>query len=76
MLPLESFEQHGDHLPLTTDTLIACIIANRLAATYNLLLLPPVTMSCSHEREDFAGTVSISSQTLIAIIGDVPIRAN
>src|SRR5437588_8701895 len=71
MLPVGSFEQHGDHLPLTTDTLIACIIANRLATTYNLLLLPPVTMSCSHEHADFAGTVSISSRTLIAIIDDV-----
>jgi creatinine amidohydrolase len=70
-LPVGSFEQHGDHLPLTTDTLIACIIANRLATTYNLLLLPPVTMSCSHEHADFAGTVSISSRTLIAIIDDV-----
>lgn len=71
MLPVGSFEQHGDHLPLATDTLVACIIANRLATTYNLLLLPPVTMSCSHEHADFAGTVSISSRTLIAIIDDV-----
>lgn len=71
MLPVGSFEQHGDHLPLATDTLVACIIANRLATTYNLLLLPPVTMSCSHEHADFAGTVSISSRTLIAIVDDV-----
>jgi creatinine amidohydrolase len=71
MLPVGSFEQHGDHLPLTTDTIIACTIANRLAATYNALLLPPVTLSCSHEHEGFEGTVSISSRTLIAIIDDV-----
>jgi creatinine amidohydrolase len=71
MLPVGSFEQHGDHLPLATDTIIACIIANRLAATYNALLLPPITMSCSHEHEGFDGTVSISSRTLIAIIDDV-----
>jgi creatinine amidohydrolase len=71
LLPVGSFEQHGDHLPLATDTIIACVIANRLAATYNLLLLPPVTVSCSHEHEGFGGTVSISSRTLIAIVGDV-----
>jgi creatinine amidohydrolase len=71
ILPVGSFEQHGDHLPLTTDTIIACVIANQLATTYNLLLLPPVTMSCSHEHEGFHGTVSISSRTLIAIIDDV-----
>ncbi|MGH3696424.1 MAG: creatininase family protein [Pseudonocardiaceae bacterium] len=71
MLPVGSFEQHGDHLPLATDTIIACVIANRLATTYNALLLPPVTISCSHEHEGFQGTVSISSRTLIAIIDDV-----
>ncbi|MGH3823887.1 MAG: creatininase family protein [Pseudonocardiaceae bacterium] len=71
VLPVGSFEQHGDHLPLTTDTIIACVIANHLAATYDVLLLPPVTMSCSHEHEGFDGTVSISSRTLIAIIDDV-----
>ncbi|MGH3711493.1 MAG: creatininase family protein, partial [Pseudonocardiaceae bacterium] len=62
---------HGDHLPLTTDTIIACVIAHRLAAAYHALLLPPVTMSCSHEHEGFEGTVSISSRTLIAIIDDI-----
>src|ERR687894_3322193 len=71
MLPVVSFEQHGDHMPLTTDTIIACLIANHLAAIYNVLLLPPVTISCSHEHEGFEGTVSISSRTLIAIIDDI-----
>ncbi len=71
VLPVGSFEQHGDHLPLATDTLVACVIANQLAITYDLFLLPPVTMSCSHEHEGFEGTVSISSRTLIAIIDDV-----
>jgi creatinine amidohydrolase len=71
VLPVGSFEQHGGHLPLATDTIVACVIANQLATTYNALLLPPVTMSCSHEHEGFDGTVSISSRTLIAIIDDV-----
>lgn len=71
MLPVGSFEQHGDHLPLTTDTIIACVIAKQLATAYGLLLLPPVTMSCSHEHEGFDGTVSISSRTLTAVIDDV-----
>jgi creatinine amidohydrolase len=71
LLPVGSFEQHGDHLPLATDTIIACVIANQLATTYSTFLLPPVTMSCSHEHEGFEGTVSISSRTLIAIIDDI-----
>jgi creatinine amidohydrolase len=56
LLPVGSFEQHGDHLPLATDTIVACVIANQLATAYKVLLLPPVTVSCSHEHEGFEGT--------------------
>ncbi|MGW4370300.1 creatininase family protein [Nocardia takedensis] len=71
VVPVGSFEQHGDHLPLITDTVIASLIAQRLAETYPLLLLPPVTLSCSHEHEGFPGTVSLSAATLTAIITDI-----
>jgi creatinine amidohydrolase len=71
VLPIGSFEQHGSHLPLITDTVVACAIAERVAATYGLFLLPPVTISCSHEHSAWPGTVSISHTTLTAIITDV-----
>jgi creatinine amidohydrolase len=71
VLPVGSYEQHGDYLPLATDTMVACLIAADVAAAYNLMLLPPVTISCSHEHAAWAGTVSISSSTLHAIISDV-----
>lgn len=70
-LPIGSFEQHGDHLPLSTDTVVACLIAERLVETYDLFLLPPITIACSHEHEGFPGTVSISASTLISVIADV-----
>jgi creatinine amidohydrolase len=71
ILPVGSFEQHGDYLPLITDTVVACVIAEELANAYPVLQLPPVTISCSHEHSAWAGTVSISASTLSAIIGDV-----
>ena len=71
VLPVGSFEQHGPALPLITDTLIACLIARRLAEANDLFLLPPITISCSHEHADFAGTVSISARTLHAIVEDI-----
>jgi creatinine amidohydrolase len=71
LLPIGSFEQHGSHLPLTTDTIVACAVARQIAERYPVLLLPPITISCSHEHANWAGTVSISSTTLSAIVRDV-----
>ena len=71
VLPVGSFEQHGAFLPLITDTVVACLIARRVSADYGLLLLPPVTLSCSHEHSGFAGTVSVSASTLAAVVADV-----
>jgi creatinine amidohydrolase len=71
LLPIGSFEQHGPHLPLTTDTLVASTIAAELATVYPVFRLPPLTISCSHEHAAWSGTVSISATTLAAIVRDV-----
>lgn len=71
VLPVGSFEQHGDHLPLITDTAIACLIARRVADDHGLFLLPPITISCSHEHAFKAGTVSITAGTLYAMVNDI-----
>jgi creatinine amidohydrolase len=71
VLPIGSFEQHGAFLPLATDTIVACAIAEALAAAYPLLLLPPITVSCSHEHAAWPGTVSISATTLTAVVTDI-----
>src|SRR5260370_38039485 len=71
VLPVGSFEQHGDYLPLITDTVIASVISRELASAYPLLQLPPVTISCSHEHSAWRGTVSISSSTLHSVIDDI-----
>jgi creatinine amidohydrolase len=70
ILPIGSFEQHGDYLPLTTDTLVATAIATRIADAYNVLLLPPVPVSCSHEHAASLG-VSITHHTLSYIVTDI-----
>ncbi|MGC5015219.1 creatininase family protein [Streptosporangium sp. DT93] len=71
ILPVGSFEQHGDYLPLSTDTIVATLIARQIADAYPVLLLPPVTISCSHEHSAWPGTASISARTLHAIVTDV-----
>jgi creatinine amidohydrolase len=71
LLPIGSFEQHGPHLPLTTDTVVACTLAAEIAAAYPVRRLPPITISCSHEHAAWPGTVSISATTLVAVVTDI-----
>ncbi len=71
VLPVGSFEQHGAHLPLATDTIVASAIAHAVATAHDLFLLPPITVSCSHEHTGWPGTVSIRSTILTAIIDDI-----
>jgi len=71
VLPVGSLEQHGDHLPITTDTLVANLIAQEISATYGLFLLPPVTFGCSHEHAALGATVSIRATTLYDVVNDI-----
>jgi creatinine amidohydrolase len=71
LLPIGSFEQHGAHLPLATDTVVAVAIARELHRAYPVFALPPVTISCSHEHHAWPSTVSMSLRTLTAIVDDV-----
>ncbi|MEU0240496.1 creatininase family protein [Nocardiopsis sp. NPDC006198] len=71
LLPVGSLEQHGPHLPLVTDTVVACVLARVLAGARRLRVLPPVTVGCSHEHAAWPGTVSISAPTLHAVVTDI-----
>ena len=71
VLPIGSFEQDGNYLPLITDTVIAATICDELSAVYPLFQLPPLTLSCSHEHSAWPGTVSISARTLYSLVTDI-----
>jgi creatinine amidohydrolase len=71
LLPVGSFEQHGGVLPLATDTVIAATVADAIGERYDVLPLPPITISCSHEHAAWRGTVSISAATLYAMVNDI-----
>ncbi len=69
IVPIGSTEQHGPHLPFSTDTDIAVGIAERVADTrHATLVAPPVTYGSSGEHEAFAGTISIGSEAMATLI--------
>ena len=62
VVPVGSTEQHGPHLPLSTDTDVAVALARRLAAVRDgVLVAPPVPYGSSGEHAGFAGTLSIGA---------------
>lgn len=71
VLAVGACEQHGAHLPLTTDTDMAQALARRLATALSALLLPPVGYGETRNNEAFPGTISISADTLRSVILDI-----
>lgn len=68
-VPLGSTEQHGPHLPLSTDTDIAVALCQRLAAARpDVLVAPAVAYGESGEHDGFAGTLSIGQDAFERVV--------
>jgi creatinine amidohydrolase len=70
VLPLGSFEQHGPHLPLTTDTDIVTAVARGLEAKRpeKVLCLPTLWPGHSTHHLHFPGTLSVSQMPYIQLV--------
>jgi creatinine amidohydrolase len=70
IFPLGSLEEHGAHLPLGTDTFHALEVARRVALRRPAVVAPPLFYGMCRSTREHPGTVSISGDTLRALLVD------
>jgi len=71
LIPFGSVEEHGQHLPLGTDTFQAADVCRRLAERRPVFVAPAVFYGVCRSTGDHPGTVSISTETLKALTIDI-----
>lgn len=74
LVPLGSVEQHGPHLPLDVDSVIAVATCDEVARRERpgaVRVAPAVAYGASGEHEDFPGTVSVGTAALTATLVEI-----
>lgn len=68
LIPIGSTEQHGPHLPLGTDSIIAQEICKRVSARTGVLVAPVVFSGYSVYHSGFPGTLSLEPKTMEEVL--------
>jgi creatinine amidohydrolase len=71
LLPFGSVEEHGPHLPLSTDTIEAYEVCKKSAQRLPLFVAPPIHYGNCRSTACHPGTISISTGTLKALFIDI-----
>ncbi len=70
-IPFGALEEHGPHLPLSTDTIQAYQVGKRAAEQIPLFVAPPVHYGNCRSTSAHPGTISISTTTLRMLLKDL-----
>ncbi len=71
IFPFGTVEEHGDHLPLNTDTLIVYEVLKRVVKKKKVFLAPPIYYGVCTSTTQHPGTIGITPETLRRITLDV-----
>lgn len=70
-IPFGALEEHGPHLPLSTDTIQAYQVGKRAAQQIPLFVAPPIPYGNCRSTSNHPGTISISTSTLRSLLKDL-----
>ncbi len=70
VIPIGSIEQHGPHLPVSTDSDIVTEVAKKISEKNGYLLLPTLNYGVSFEHAPFFN-LSIRESTLRTVLTDL-----
>ena len=70
LVPVGSTEEHGLHLPISTDSLIPIELCKILAEKLGALVGPPIYTGVSPYHMPWPGTITLKENTLIELIKD------
>ena len=71
VLPFGSLEQHGAHLPLSTDCIATEAFANRIAKQMNAYQIPTIPISNCREHMGKKGSVWMNPDTFYHMVMDI-----
>ncbi|MBC7961994.1 MAG: creatininase family protein [Steroidobacteraceae bacterium] len=71
LIPFGSVEEHGPHLPLSTDTFEAYQVCIKAAERRPLFVAPPIHYGNCRSSSCHPGTISISTATLKSLFTDI-----
>ena len=69
--PVGAVEQHGNHLPIGTDCIMAEYFARALAEHFDAALLPVQSVASSLEHGGWRGAFSLKPETLMSVVRDI-----
>jgi len=74
LFPIGSMEQHGPHLPVSTDSLIVDAVVDGVVEELDdvqCIVLPILWCSKSNEHIAFPGTIFLSPETFVHVVDDI-----